>query len=127
MNRKKERSKRNGGRSRRDFLKLTAAVTGGIAAGSLMDMSSPKSLLAQAPSGTINVVTSADADSYDPHSWISDDGRMIGYHVFESLITRDYRPMLATSWENPDKLTWVFHLRKGVEFTNGEPFDASVV
>ena len=127
MKQKKKISERNRNVTRRDFLKLTAAVTGGIATGSFMEMSSPKSLLAQAPSGTINVVTSADADSYDPHSWISDDGRMIGYHIFESLVSRDYKPMLATSWENPDKFTWIFHLKKGVEFTNGEPFDASVL
>lgn len=113
--------------SRRDFLKLTATATAGAAAGGFVDLFSGKPAVAQAPTGTINVVTSADADSYDPHSWISDDGRMIGAHIFESLVTRDYQPMLATSWENPDKLTWIFHLRRGIEFTNGEPFDASVV
>jgi peptide/nickel transport system substrate-binding protein len=31
-------------------------------------------------------------------------------------------PALATSWENPDELTWIFHLRQGVEFHNGRPF-----
>ncbi len=113
--------------SRRDLLKWTATAAAGVAAHGVAGLFSGKPAQAQAPSGTINVVTSADADSYDPHSWISDDGRMIGAHIFESLVTRDYQPMLATSWENPDKLTWIFHLRRGVEFTNGEPFDASVV
>jgi len=51
----------------------------------------------------------------------------MGYQIFEGLVTLDYEPMLATSWENPDKQTWLFHLKKNVEFSNGEPFDASVV
>ena len=36
-------------------------------------------------------------------------------------------PDLAESWENPDDVTWVFHLRKGVKFHNGEPFTAADV
>ena len=127
MSKKKKDSRETNMVSRRDFLKTSAVVTAGVAAGSMVGASWPKSTMAQSPFGTINVVTSADADSYDPHSWISDDGRMIGSHIFESLVTRDYDPMLATSWENPDKLTWIFHLKRGVEFTNGEPFNASVV
>lgn len=113
--------------SRRDFLKLTAAVTAGVATGGLTETLSPSLVAAQTATGTITVVTSADADSYDSHSSISSDGYWIMSHIFESLVTRDYKPMLATSWENPDKLTWIFNLKRGVEFTNGEPFDASVV
>ncbi len=37
------------------------------------------------------------------------------------------QPALATSWENPDPLTWRFHLRKGVAFHNDRPFDAEAV
>jgi peptide/nickel transport system substrate-binding protein len=36
-------------------------------------------------------------------------------------------PALAESWAvSPDGLTWVFHLRRGVRFQDGTPFDASV-
>jgi len=127
MSKEKRISRKDQMVSRRDFLKFSAGITAGVATGSVTGVFSPGPAAAQSPTGTINVVTSADADSYDPHSWISDDGRMIGAHVFESLISRDYKPMLAPSWENPDKLTWVFHLKRGVKFTNGEPFNASVV
>jgi peptide/nickel transport system substrate-binding protein len=121
------RAKEKKGISRRDFIKVSAAATAVASAAGMVHFLSPRPSYGQTPSGTITVVTSADANSYDPHSWISDDGRMIGAHIFESLVTRDYQPMLATSWENPDKNTWVFRLRKGVEFTDGEAFDASVV
>ena len=37
-------------------------------------------------------------------------------------------PRLATSWEgSPDAKVWTFHLRKGVKFHNGEPFNAQAV
>lgn len=37
-------------------------------------------------------------------------------------------PKLATHWESsPDHLTWTFHLREGVIWSDGEPFDADDV
>ncbi len=36
-------------------------------------------------------------------------------------------PWLATSWETKDSKTWIFHLRQGVKFHNGEDFNADVV
>jgi peptide/nickel transport system substrate-binding protein len=36
-------------------------------------------------------------------------------------------PQLATSWKNPDDLTWEFKLRQGVTFHNGEQFTANSV
>lgn len=39
-----------------------------------------------------------------------------------------YRPCLATTWEHsPDGKVWTFHLRKGVVFSDGEPFNAAAV
>jgi ABC-type transport system substrate-binding protein len=113
--------------SRRDFIKSTAAVTAGVATTSIVGAFSQKSALAQSPSGTINVVAGTDMNNYDMHSTIDGNARQIPFHIFESLVDLDHKPMLATSWENPDQLTWIFHLKKGVEFTNGEPFNASVV
>jgi len=44
--------------------------------------------------------------------------------IFNSLLRRDENfqlaPDLAQSWEQPDPLTWIFHLRKGVRFHNGK-------
>ena len=36
-------------------------------------------------------------------------------------------PALAVSWTSVDELTWHFELRRGVQFSNGEPFDARAV
>lgn len=36
-------------------------------------------------------------------------------------------PWLATSWENVDELTWRFHLREGVTFSNGRPLTAQSI
>ncbi|WP_197030863.1 ABC transporter substrate-binding protein [Halomonas sp. BC04] len=37
------------------------------------------------------------------------------------------QPGLAVDWEQTDDLTWRFHLREGVTFHNGEPFNAHAV
>ena len=54
------------------------------------------------------------------------------YNCFSRLTTQDPQlrvlPDLATSWAASDDLkTWTFHLRPGVKFHNGKPFDASDV
>ncbi|WP_040801994.1 ABC transporter substrate-binding protein [Nocardia higoensis] len=42
--------------------------------------------------------------------------------------TGEIVPWLATSWEiSDDKLSYTFHLREGVTFSNGDPLDAEVV
>ena len=52
--------------------------------------------------------------------------------VWEPLITKDEHgkpaPALATEWEhNEDSTVWTFHLREGVTFSNGTPFNADIV
>jgi peptide/nickel transport system substrate-binding protein len=63
------------------------------------------------------------------------DGESIkaGIQIFENLVkfgdnSMDVEPQLATSWEvSADGLTWTFHLRKGVFFHDGAPFNAQAV
>jgi peptide/nickel transport system substrate-binding protein len=55
----------------------------------------------------------------------------VGGQVFDSIVKKDehyeLQPWLATSWEQPDTLTWVFHLRDGVRFHDGRPLEAADV
>ncbi len=64
--------------------------------------------------------------------------RFLGYPVFESLSLWDLtttdrlaplRPGLAERWEQApdDPKTWIFHLRRGVAFHDGTPFNADAV
>ncbi|MEJ5348129.1 MAG: ABC transporter substrate-binding protein [Desulfosoma sp.] len=63
------------------------------------------------------------------------DGESIkaGIQIYENLVkfgdnSMDIEPQLATSWEvSEDGLTWTFHLRKGVTFHDGTPFNAQAV
>src|SRR3546814_1818577 len=36
-------------------------------------------------------------------------------------------PQLAERWENPEPTKWIFHLRKGVKFHDGSPFQADEI
>jgi peptide/nickel transport system substrate-binding protein len=56
----------------------------------------------------------------------------VGENLFETLVYRNLdgsvRPHLAERWTvSGDGLTWIFHLRRGVKFHNGEPFNAQAV
>ena len=51
--------------------------------------------------------------------------------LFDSLVVIDENgavvPNLALSWETTSPTTWVFRLRQGIVFANGEPFNADTV
>ncbi|MFH1237314.1 MAG: ABC transporter substrate-binding protein [Candidatus Aenigmatarchaeota archaeon] len=55
----------------------------------------------------------------------------VNFNIFDGLVEFDknYKitPALATNWENPNDLTWRFHMRKGVKFHNGYDFRAEDV
>jgi peptide/nickel transport system substrate-binding protein len=47
--------------------------------------------------------------------------------VMVDTTTGQLRPALAETWQLTSPLTWRFTLRKGVSFSNGEPFNAQAV
>jgi peptide/nickel transport system substrate-binding protein len=51
--------------------------------------------------------------------------------LFSSLLSRDANMNLhgdlAESWETPDPLIWIFHLRKDVQFSDGRPLTSADV
>lgn len=61
----------------------------------------------------------------DPHKTAAFSTDNIIEHVYTCLLRWDatashVEPDLATAWENPDPQTFIFHLREGVKFHNGD-------
>ena len=58
-------------------------------------------------------------------------GNMINAQMFESLVRYENKskivPLLATDWTNPDDKTWVFSIKSGVKFHNGNEVQAEDV
>ena len=67
----------------------------------------------------------------DPRIGTDAMSERIGGLIFDPLVRMDehyeMKPWLATSWEQPDALTWIFHLRDGVRFQDGRPLGADDV
>lgn len=84
-----------------------------------------------APSGQLIIAQSADINTLDPKFLKGRETQNVLRLIFDSLYHRDNNmqiiPWLATSYENPDSLTWRFHLRKDVKFSNGDDFTANDV
>lgn len=63
-------------------------------------------------------VTTMDANMHN-----NGPSRNVHMNIFDWVVVRmpdgSIQPALAESWENPDPLTWVFKIRKGVKFHNG--------
>lgn len=83
--------------------------------------------------GTLIFARGADSSSLDPGSTADGEASRVTVQVFETL-TRfaedsfEIEPGLAESWDvSEDGLSYTFHLRKGVEFHDGTPFDADAV
>jgi len=64
----------------------------------------------------------------DPRVGIDAQSQRIDELLFDPLVQRDehfnLQPGLAESWETPDSLTYIFHLRPGVRFADGRPLTA---
>ena len=85
----------------------------------------------QRDTATVVVALENSPNSLDPRVGTDAASERIGGLLFDSLVRKDehYRmaPWLAVSWEQPDALTWVFHLRDGVRFSDGRPVEAEDV
>jgi peptide/nickel transport system substrate-binding protein len=81
--------------------------------------------------GTVVVVLESSPNNLDPRQGTDAQSERVGGLIFDALVKKDenynLRPWLATSWEQPNALTWVFHLRDGVRFQDGRPLEAEDV
>jgi len=86
---------------------------------------------APGPRGQLIISETADTTTLDPVAGGSRQTQNVLRLMFDSLYHRannqEIIPWLATSYENPDELTWRFHLRVGIKFHNGNDFKANDV
>jgi peptide/nickel transport system substrate-binding protein len=79
------------------------------------------------PNTLVFLIESSPA-SLDPRVGTDGLSEHIDELLFDGLVTSDenfrFTPALASSWEQPDPLTYVFHLREGVRFHDGRAMTA---
>jgi len=82
------------------------------------------------PRTVVFLIESSPAN-LDPRIGTDAQSEHIDELIFDGLVARDknfhFTPALAESWEQPDALTLVFHLRKGVLFHDGRTLSANDV
>ncbi|MHB8734544.1 MAG: ABC transporter substrate-binding protein [Terriglobales bacterium] len=139
---------------RRSFLRGSAlAVVGGggvsafLAACGGSGGSGPGSSSAGKPTNALKSIATltypmqADAGSADPDVYYGAEGVVLTWNCYDHLVidtpvaasipipyesTTKFQPGLAHTWEvSPDGLTYTFHLRPGVKFSDGTPMNAA--
>jgi len=79
----------------------------------------------------LKVGLDVDVGIMDPRLARETSTARINEMIYDGLIDLDANqspvPCLATSWENPEPTVWIFHLREGVVFSNGQEFGAEDV
>ena len=80
---------------------------------------------------TVTMIIESSPNNLDLRVGTDAQSERVGGQIFDALVKKDehyeLQSWLATSWEQPDALTWVFHLRDGVRFHDGKPLEAADV
>jgi len=81
--------------------------------------------------GSVVMIIESSPNNLDLRQGTDAQSERIGGQIFDALVKKDehyeLQPWLAKSWEQPNPLTWVFHLRDGVRFHDGRPLEAEDV
>src|SRR5947209_15396140 len=82
------------------------------------------------PSTVVMLIENSPAN-LDPRVGTDAQSERIDELIFDALLRRDDHfnvlPGLAERWENPDPLTYVFHLQHAVKFHDGRPLTSKDV
>jgi peptide/nickel transport system substrate-binding protein len=112
----------------------TAAPRGGArAARSAAQEPPPEDLEGAVAGGTLRFARPEDSDNLDPVTNTLNVNIWILMNVYDQLIKvspdgRELEPSLAESWDvSDDGLTYTFHLRTGIMFSDGTPMTAADV
>lgn len=77
------------------------------------------------PANTLVMLIESSPANLDPRVGTDAQAEHIDSLIFDALLRRTQHfglePSLAASWETPNPLTWIFHLRPGVRFQDGRP------
>jgi peptide/nickel transport system substrate-binding protein len=80
---------------------------------------------------TVTMIIESSPNNLDLRQGTDAQSERVGGLIFDALVKKnehyELQPWLAKSWEQPDALTWVFHLRDGVRFQDGRPLEAEDV
>ncbi len=107
-------------------------VGGGLAGALRIPGASAASFFASAKrGGTLKAALTGEPDSLDPAKSQIYTGAQVYDNIFSKLVDinehQQFYGVLAKSWHQADAKTWVFDLKPGVFFHNGEPFTAQDV
>ena len=106
---------------------LSIALMGGMATTGYAAAKRTNSYLSNA---TLTVAEPTDALKLDPQTTADIPSANVFMNIFDNLVTQNAQgkivPMLATSWTHTAR-DWIFNLRSHVRFSNGDPFNATVV
>jgi peptide/nickel transport system substrate-binding protein len=104
-------------------------ICGGFVLVALLGLTSCRKT-GEAP-GSVVMIIESSPNNLDLRQGTDAQSERVGGQIFDALVKKDehyeLQPWLATSWEQPDALTWVFHLRDGVRFHDGKPLEAEDV
>ncbi|MGA7158156.1 MAG: ABC transporter substrate-binding protein, partial [Acidobacteriaceae bacterium] len=80
---------------------------------------------------TLTFLIESSPNNLDVRQGTDSQSERIGELIYDPLVRKDshfnLQPWLATRWDRPDPLTWVFHLRPDVHFTDGHPLTSADV
>jgi len=105
-------------------------LQGAVAAGALAAVpGAPTAQIAPTAKRELVVAQGGDVSTFDPHISTSSNEIRVSFNIFDNLVTRypdgSLQPMLATQWKLQGQTTWVFKIRQGVKWHNGDPFSAA--
>lgn len=80
---------------------------------------------------TLRFLIESSPNNLDLRQGTDAQSERVGGLIYDALVKKDahfiLQPWLATSWERPDPLTWIFHIRSGVHFHDGKLLTADDV
>jgi peptide/nickel transport system substrate-binding protein len=86
---------------------------------------------ASAAPTVITIALDQPPTNLDPRIGVDASSERFFQIIFSSLVRKDehlaIQPDLATSWDNPDPKTYIFHLRRGIQFHDGRPLTSKDV